>query len=217
MPGYVVALENQRKTYEKLYRKKKTDPTSEAGVTFAMPAQDHKGRNKGLITGGARVVMDTGSSRFQGPHWRDGALEISRHEIAHAMVAPTQGYSSDGDRQSWAVEGFADYMAFRGNKQLASSRVSELKKSLSQGGGFDGKLPDNGSFYEPGGSSPNYTLGYLAIRFIAQKAGEDKAFAFVAEHYRKPRQLSSQLQKATGMGTAQFESAWADYVRKVLR
>lgn len=212
MPGYVVTLEHNRKVYEKLYRKQKTDGISEAGATYTMGANTLKASQKNLHTGGARIVMDTGSGYFKGSQWRDGVLNISRHEIAHAMVAPAEGSILDGDAQSWVVEGFADYMALRGNSRQASGEVQLLKKS----GVFDGTLPSNDVFYSSH-DAPNYTLGYLAIRFIAKTGGEDAMFRFVTEHYRKPKQLDAQLREATGMGKAEFETAWADYVSTMLR
>jgi hypothetical protein len=212
MPGYVVTLESNRKVYERLYRKEKTDGISEAGATYTMAARSLKASKKNLHTGGARIVMDTGSNYFK-PNWPDGPLEISRHEIAHAMVAPAEGSYVDGDAQSWVVEGFAEYMAWRGNSKQTAWEMKLLKKSLN--GRFDGKLPSNDYFYSADDSA-NYALGYLGIRFIAETGGEDAAFRFVAEHYRKPKQLDAQLREATGMGRAEFEAAWADYVRKTL-
>ena len=212
MPGYVVTLESSRKVYERLYRKEKTDGVSEAGATYPMAANSLKASKKNLHTGGARIVMDMGSNYFK-PNWPDGPLEISRHEIAHAMVAPAEGSFVDGDAQSWVVEGFAEYMAWRGNSKQTAWEMKLLKKSLD--GRFDGKLPSNDYFYSADDSA-NYELGYLGIRFIAETGGEDAAFRFVAEHYRKPEQLDAQLREATGMGKAEFEAAWADYVRKRL-
>jgi hypothetical protein len=212
MPGYVVTLEHNRNVYEKLYRKQKNDDISEAGATYAMSANTLKASQKNLHTGGARIVMDSGSGYFKGDRWREGVLDVSRHEIAHAMVAPAEGSLVDGDAQSWVVEGFADYMALRDSSRRTSWEVHLRKES----GQFDGKLPSNDSFYSSD-DGPNYTLGYLAMRFIAKTGGEDALFRFVTEHYRKPKQLDAQLREATGMGKAEFEAAWADYVRKMLR
>lgn len=215
MPGFVVTLENDRKAYERLYRKKKTNKISEAGVSYALPSHGPDAGEDDIVIGGARIVMDTGSSRFQGADWREGALEISRHEIAHSMVAHTEGSILDGDAQRWVVEGFGDYMAFRDNDEPASRAIAHMKKELA--GIFDGQLPENHNFYRSIAGNPNYTLGYLAIRFVAEKGGEDAAFTFVTEHYKKPEQLDQQLRKAVGMSTNEFEAAWADYVRKVMR
>ncbi|MDT0378832.1 hypothetical protein RM572_08595 [Streptomyces sp. DSM 42041] len=214
MPGFVVALENDRQSYEKLYRKKKTDSTSEAGVAYALPSRGGSEEDRDIHVGGARIVIDTGSGRFQPHRWPGGPLEISRHEIAHAMIAHTEGHVTDGDTQRWVVEGFGDYMAFREDKATAEAEIAAMKTRI--GGSFDGRLPQSATFYAPGDGNPNYTLGYLALRFIAEKGGEDAAFTFVTDHYKKPEKLDAQLRKATGMGTAEFEEAWADYVRKAM-
>lgn len=218
MPGYLVVLEDDRKTYERLYRKKKTDGISEGGVTYSLPSHDSEAASNDINVGGARIVVDTGGARFQGADWRAGALDISRHEIAHAMVAHTAGHIIEGDAQSWVSEGFADYMALRDKEELAARSVAAMERSLNAGLGFDGQLPPTGrSFYSSVSPNPNYTLGYLAIRFIVEKSGEAAAFTFVTEQYKHPEQLDRQLRKATGMGTAEFEAAWADYVRKEMR
>lgn len=166
--------------------------------------------------GGARIVMDTAQSRFKRPDYAASVLEISHHELAHTLVEPLTG--PDGQAQLWVVEGFAEYMAMRDAPSSATKELRALKAyySGSYVDPFDGKLPTSENFHSTidEENSAHYTLGWLGIRFIAEKYGEDKALAFVAEQYKNPKGMDAQLTKATGMGTDEFQDAWADYVRK---
>ncbi|WP_425828786.1 hypothetical protein [Streptomyces fractus] len=220
MPGFVVTLEKNRKVYKNMYRAGTGDDESisEAGVSIQMPAVP-AGGSKAKVTvqnGGARIVMDTAESRFTSPAYASGVLEISHHELAHTMVEPLTG--PDGQAQLWVVEGFAEYMAMRNDSAEASREVRTLKAYYVDRfvDPFDGKLPTSENFHSTidKENSAHYALGWLAIRFIAEKYGEDKALTFVAEQYKNPKGMDAQLTKATGMGMDEFQDAWADYVRK---
>ncbi|WP_331726266.1 hypothetical protein [Streptomyces sp. NBC_00470] len=222
MPGFVVTLEKNRKVYKHMYRagtgQEDDESIAEAGVSIQMPAVAAGGSKArvNLQNGGARIVMDSAESRFTRSDYASSVLEISHHELAHTMVEPLTG--PDGQAQLWAVEGFADYMAMRDDPAAASRDVKALKAyyASSAADPFDGKLPLSDDFHSTidAENSAHYTLGWLAIQFIADKYGEDKALAFVAEQYKNPKAMDAQLTKATGMGTDEFQSAWADYVRK---
>lgn len=222
MPGFVVTLEKDRKVYKHMYRAGTADEgdesISEAGVSIQMPAVAAGGvkAKVNLQHGAARIVMDTAESRFTGSDWTSGVLEISHHELAHTMVEPLTG--PDGQAQLWVVEGFAEYMALRNAPDQATRELRALKKYYagSYVDPFDGKLSTSENFHSTisAENSAHYTLGWLGIRFIAEKYGEDKALTFVAEQYKNPKGMNEQLTKATGMGTDEFQDAWADYVRK---
>ncbi|MFD7297910.1 hypothetical protein ACFV9W_31890 [Streptomyces sp. NPDC059897] len=222
MPGFVVTLEKNRKVYKQMYRQGTRDEgdesIAEAGVSIQMPAVSAGGNQAkvDMENGGARIVMDTAESRFTRPDYAAGVLEISHHELAHTLVEPLTG--PDGQAQLWVVEGFAEYMAMRDDPKAAARELRGLKAYY---GGrfvdpFDGKLPTSDNFHSTidEENSAHYSLGWLGIRFIAEKYGEDKALAFVAEQYKTPKGMDAQLRKATGMGMNEFQDAWADYVRK---
>ncbi|WP_327661237.1 MULTISPECIES: hypothetical protein [unclassified Streptomyces] len=222
MPGFVVTLEKNRKVYKHMYRagtgEEDDESIAEAGVSIQMPAVTAGGTKAkvNVQNGGARIVMDTAQSRFKRPDYAASVLEISHHELAHTLVEPLTG--PDGQAQLWVVEGFAEYMAMRDAPSSATKELRALKAyySGSYVDPFDGKLPTSENFHSTidEENSAHYTLGWLGIRFIAEKYGEDKALAFVAEQYKNPKGMDAQLTKATGMGTDEFQDAWADYVRK---
>ncbi|WP_420035856.1 hypothetical protein ACN2WE_29655 [Streptomyces sp. cg28] len=222
MPGFVVTLEKNRKVYKHLYREGTADEgdesISEAGVSIQMPAVTAGGTKAkvDVRNGGARIVMDTSGNRFTRPDYAASVLDISHHELAHTLVEPLTG--PRGQAQLWVVEGFAQYMSMRDDAALATNELRALKQYYtgSYVDPFDGKLPLSEDFHstDDAENQAHYTLGWLAIRFIAEKYGEDKALAFVAEQYQDAKGMDAQLTKATGMGLNEFQNAWADYVRK---
>ncbi|GAA2254220.1 hypothetical protein GCM10010430_42470 [Kitasatospora cystarginea] len=214
-PGFFVVLEKNRDVYNKLYAGdgRKND-SLEAGVNMSIPAYDSKD-SKERDSGGSRIVMDTSESRFTSSAWKEGVSEIGRHEMGHAIVAPlsTEQVLVQGlqDTQMWVIEGFAEYMAFRGKDDRARA---DLRASL-QGYNFDGKLPESLDFYssQARARSAHYALGASALQYMGQKYGEAKVFAFVAAHYANPKQYQQQITDATGLPLQQFESDWAAHVR----
>ncbi|MFK4103415.1 hypothetical protein ACI2L1_25725 [Streptomyces sp. NPDC019531] len=209
--GFVTVLEPDRKTYSSLYGSPYVD--WEAGQSVAMPTFDagYGGDQKDLEYGGARVKMDTSGSRFtNATYWPKLVQEISHHEFAHAIVQPLEAtgtFVTETNARWWVVEGFADFVAFRFDTELGAWSV----RNDVTGKEFSGTLPTSaGSGDEV---STDYTVSYLAIRFIAEKSGTAAALRFVADHYRAPKQLDQQLRDATGMGESQFQAAWASYVR----
>lgn len=217
--GFLVVLEPDRKTYAKLYNNNGADVGWDAGQSVPMPAFNAgtSSDKDQLEYGGARIKMDTSAGQFTSSAWRRGVGEISRHEIAHALVQPQDpgayGQDEKTSIRAWVVEGFAEYVSYRFDKSLG---VAQVRQDMA-GEKFDGKLPgqDFESSYNSVGA--NYSLSYLANRFIAEKGGEAALFEFVVDHYRKPTNLDQQLQKAVGMNESEFQSAWAQYVRSNIR
>lgn len=217
--GFLVVLEPDRKVYANLYTSASEDVGWDAGMSVAMPTFDTENTGKERLQfGGARIKMDTSGGRFTSAQWARGAKEISRHEIAHAMVQPldrgeyTLFSGEDDGVRNWVAEGFADYVAFRFDPERAGWKIDSSLKGKE----FDGKLPGE-SMGDEHSVSMDYTLSYLAVKFIAEKGGERAAFQFVADHYRNPKKLDAQLRTAVGMGSSEFRSAWADYVRRAAR
>ncbi|WP_158812247.1 hypothetical protein [Streptomyces fulvoviolaceus] len=213
--GFLVVLEPDRKTYTKLYNNNGDDVGWDAGQSVPMPAFNagYSGDDDELEYGGARIKMDTSTSRFTSSAWRRGVGDISRHEIAHALVQPQDpgayGRNEETSIRAWVVEGFAEYVAYRFDQTLGGERV----RSGMAGEDFDGGLPGQEFDMEYNSVSANYSLSYLAMRFIAEKGGEEALFEFVVDHYRKPTNLDQQLQTAVGMNESEFQTAWAQYVR----
>ncbi|WP_326821939.1 hypothetical protein [Streptosporangium sp. NBC_01756] len=208
--GFVVALVRGSSQLGNLFRKEKA---TEAGVSIPMPTW--RMADDGVQIGGSRVVMDTASTFFT---TAGGTAEIFRHEFAHSAVTSLDsGRSGLLGLDNWIVEGFAEYVANRGDPITADVRYDEgrayLAGRLPQR--FDGRLPDNFAWDTTGMTSVNYLMGHLAMRLIEERYGERKLVAFVTAHYRGDKSGAA-LQKVLGVGEAQFQQQWADYVRSRL-
>ncbi|MFD9126837.1 hypothetical protein [Kitasatospora sp. NPDC059571] len=210
--GFFVVLEKNRDVYNKLYAGdgRKNDRL-EAGVN--MPVVAYGARHE--ESGGSRIVMDTAQSRFTGKNWKDGVSEIGRHEMAHAIVEPFRTevalVKDMASTQMWVVEGFADYMAFRGRDAAAAADT----KAALHGYAAPVGLPPVADFYSDKARqrSANYTLSADAVRYLAATYGEDKALAFVAAHYTDPKNYQQEIATATGRSVEQFQAEWAADLR----
>ncbi|MET8624647.1 hypothetical protein ABZW30_12975 [Kitasatospora sp. NPDC004669] len=122
-PGFFVVLEKNRDVYNKLYAGDgRANDQLEAGVNIGMPAD---GSTSALEFGGSRIVIDTSLSAFTSANWQEDVSEIGRHEMAHAILAPLETeqvlVAGMQKTQTWVVEGFAEYIAFRGKDNLAQA------------------------------------------------------------------------------------------------
>ncbi|WP_111553329.1 hypothetical protein [Kitasatospora sp. SolWspMP-SS2h] len=233
--GFFVVLEKNREVYNKLYQGDgKQDDSLEAGVNMPVVAAEGAARGTasggtassgtagggmtvgGMTVGGSRIVMDTTDSRFTGSRWQDGVTDIGRHEMAHAIVATLLSEwpspTGKGQPHDWVAEGFAEFMALRGEDAAARDElVGDLREVR-----FDGGLPgEQGEFYADtaGARAANYALSGDAVRYLAATYGEARAFAFVAAHYARPSEYAQQLAEATGGSADAFRAAWAEHVR----
>lgn len=212
--GFLVVLEPDRKTYTKLYNNDGRDVGWDAGQSVPMPAFNAgSSGDDELEYGGARIKMDTSTTRFTSSTWQRGVGDISRHEIAHALIQPQDpgayGQDEETSIRAWVVEGFAEYVSYRFDRALGDASV----RGDLAGEEFSGELPGQDFEAEYNTVGANYSLSYLAMRFIAEKGGEDALFEFAVDHYRTPTKLDQQLQRAVGMNESEFQAAWAQYVR----
>ncbi|MGI5491488.1 hypothetical protein ACQEU2_32330 [Microtetraspora malaysiensis] len=210
--GFVVALVKGKAQLGNLFRKAKAN---EAGVSIGMPAWRSLGDT--VKIGGTRVVMDTTSSFFDEA---EGISEISKHELAHSLVAGLDSaeFSLFG-KANWIIEGFAEYVANRDQPIERNLRFGEgrayLAGQLAQP--FDGRLPDNPTWDTKDMTSIHYLMGHLAMRYIAERYGDQKLVAGVVAAYRSHGDDSeAALFQELGASKTDFERQWAAYVRRVL-
>ncbi|WP_248964059.1 hypothetical protein [Sphaerisporangium perillae] len=206
--GFVVALAKGRAQLGHLFRT--VEKVTESGVSIGMPTFGGSGDK--VKIGGSRIVVDTASPFFDDAK---GVREIFRHEMAHSVMAPLDNGEFEvlgGD--NWIIEGFAEFMAHRGESLNANGRTPQtrayVRGQLDQP--FTGKIPDNLSWDAEGLTSVNYQLGHLAIQLIAERYGEERMTAFVAAYYRD-KKADTALQDVLGVSRQEFERQWAQYVR----
>ncbi|WP_433284102.1 hypothetical protein [Micromonospora sp. CA-244673] len=212
--GFVISLVKGKQDLGSLYRINK-EKTTEAGVSIGMISADRK---QDIDIGGSRIVIDVADRSFFAAGNTRGPREIFRHEVGHSLVASLE----DADKQdffdgieNWIVEGFAEYLAHRGEPLRSSGRTPQAR-SIVRSGDWEGTLPGNADWDLSGRTSFHYWLGHAAMTHLAEKYGEQKLFQFVTARYQGATadQASRQV---LGVPLAQFETGWAAYVRAQAR
>ncbi|KAB1915370.1 hypothetical protein [Micromonospora sp. AMSO31t] len=105
-----------------------------------------------------------------------GVDDLLRHELTHAASLPDRGYA---DRSSWwLVEGLAEYAGADGQPVDRYEGLAEVRKLVR--GGWNGRLDalapaDNAADDRVGGA---YGTGYLAVRHLVDRYGEQRVLAF---------------------------------------
>ncbi|MEU8049524.1 hypothetical protein [Micromonospora haikouensis] len=107
-----------------------------------------------------------------------GADDLLRHELTHAASLPERGYP--GRETWWLVEGLAEYAGVGGTPVGRYEGLAEVRELLAPGGGWTGRLDDltpaeDASARRVGGS---YGVGYLAVRHLVDRFGEQRVLAF---------------------------------------
>ncbi|MGC4803923.1 hypothetical protein [Micromonospora sp. DT233] len=116
-----------------------------------------------------------------------GVDDLLRHELTHAASLPEAGYP--GTSTWWLVEGIAEYAGTGAVSPGRYEGLAEVRKMLASGG-WDGRLEalapaEDASAARVGGS---YGVGYLAVRHLVDRFGEERLRAFVKAvvHDRRP-------------------------------
>ncbi|MGN9809291.1 hypothetical protein ACTMSW_08020 [Micromonospora sp. BQ11] len=119
-----------------------------------------------------------------------GLGELLRHELTH--VASLPDHDGLDDSTWWLTEGLAEYAATVGRY----NGLTETRRLVKRG--WDGKLDT----LAPAGDTPDarvigsYGIAYLAVRYLVDRFGEERVFAFVKAviHDRRiPRQTSDEI------------------------
>ncbi len=133
---------------------------------------------------------------------RTGAQVVMSHEATHVATG-----AWDSRTPLWLLEGFADYVALRDVDlpldRAAAQIIAEVRRNgapeaLPAGGGFGTRTPRLGATYES---------AWLAVRLVAQEAGEEALVAF----YRavdRGRPLEAALPATTGLTVAELTAQW---------
>ncbi|MGC4896563.1 hypothetical protein [Micromonospora sp. DT31] len=123
-----------------------------------------------------------------------GVDDLLRHELTHAAALPDRGYA---DRASWwLVEGLAEYAGADGQPVDRYEGVTEVRDLLR--GGWSGRLDavapaDDASGGRVGGA---YGVGYLAVRHLVDRYGEQRMLDFyraVVHDRRSPEQAADEV------------------------
>ncbi|MBW8480844.1 basic secretory family protein [Actinomadura parmotrematis] len=140
-----------------------------------------------------------------------GRTVVLTHELTHVAT----GGARDGRTPLWLIEGFADYVGYRGTGVAAPAAAAELAAEV-RAGRVPAELPDRAAFDGATGRlAQSYQEAWLACRMIAGRYGE----AALVRLYRAAGRTSESaaLRAVLGAGPAALTAAWRDYLRKELR
>lgn len=204
-PGFAVTLTRERATFESLYS---SESPGEWAAGFALPLAAADDRTS---VGGSRVVIDLdemdGDAAF--------ARVILRHELVHALLDPLM--SADfRDIPLWAAEGFADWVA-QADRSIKGTYEARAVGAQLDDGTFTGRLPTDTDFADSDEDviDAAYNQAHLAVRYLADTYGADKACAFVTDVYRGTSgDIGAAIRTATGKSLTEFEKDWAAWTRR---
>jgi hypothetical protein len=120
------------------------------------------------------------------------------HEFTHAAMAPVTTPSTP----TWLVEGFAEYVSYRGRDISASA----LRQALRGVPTTD--LVAGDSFYE---TASSYVTAWLACRMIAERFGEARLMRLY-EAFRVQHSEDAAVREVLGISRATLVKQWQDYV-----
>lgn len=204
-PGFAVTLTRERATFESLYS---SESPGEWAAGFALPLVAADDRSS---VGGSRVVIDLDEMD------QDVAFArvILRHELVHALLDPLMTADFQ-DIPLWAAEGFADWVA-QADRSITGTYEARAVGAQIDNGSFTGKLPTDADFADSDEDviDAAYNQSHLALRYLADTYGADKACAFIADVYRGTSgSVGAAVRTATGKTLAEFEKDWAAWARK---
>ncbi|NUU23689.1 MAG: hypothetical protein HOV68_19630 [Streptomycetaceae bacterium] len=204
-PGFVITLTRERATFERLYSRESPGDWA-AGFALPLSAADDADQ-----VGGSRVVIDL-DEMDQDPAF---AKIILRHEMMHALLDPIT--HADYDRiPLWAAEGFADWAA-QADRPIRGTYEARAVAAQIKDGSFTGTLPSDRDFDSDDEDAIDaaYNQSHLAVRYLADTYGADKACAFIADVYQgRSGSIDAAIRAATGKSLTEFQKGWADWTRK---
>ncbi|MFE9653946.1 hypothetical protein [Micromonospora sp. NPDC006431] len=142
-----------------------------------------------------------------------GVDDLLRHELTHAASLPDHGYS---DRSSWwLVEGLAEYAGADGQPVGRYEGLAEVRTLVH--GGWNGRLDslapaDDAGDDRVGGS---YGVGYLAVRHLVDRYGEQRVLDFFRTVVHEHRSLDDAADQMFGERWSALHDDCVAYVRAV--
>ncbi|MFI9641751.1 hypothetical protein ACIG87_17080 [Micromonospora sp. NPDC051925] len=151
------------------------------------------------------VVLNAAALTASGPD------ELLRHELTHAASLPPAGYS--GGQTWWLVEGLAEYAATDNAPVDRYEGLDEVHRFVADG--WDGRLaglaPADDAPADRAGAA--YGVGYLAVRHLADRYGEQRMLAFFRAVLHEGRTVSEASAQVFGEPWQPLHDECVGYVR----
>lgn len=161
---------------------------------------------------GQRVLLQPTNFARLGPL---GRRVVLTHEITHVAARSLTGPTAP----TWLVEGFADYVAYRGTAAPVRVAAAELTADV-RAGRLPTGLPGANRFRGGDGRiAQAYEEGWLACRLIAESGGSVALVRFyraAAARGDPPTTLATAFRDVLGTTQAAFTTRWRAYLRAQL-
>ena len=129
------------------------------------------------------------------------------HDLAHEFTHAAMGPVTVTQTPRWLVEGFAEYVAYKGENVSAS-----LLRRMLRGQAVPTSLPTDSTFYS---DSAHYTTSWLACRMIAERFGEARLIALYGS-FQQGAEQDANIAAVLGISSAALTAQWHDYITKKL-
>jgi hypothetical protein len=136
-----------------------------------------------------------------------GRRVVLTHEVTHVATRAASGPATP----AWLVEGFADYVGYRGVRVPYSVSAAELRTAVRRGRVPDG-LPSDAEF--AGGNADLaqvYEEAWLAVSLLADRHGEEELLHFyrtVGRAGAPPTAVADAFRSLWGTTIAEFTEEW---------
>jgi hypothetical protein len=140
-----------------------------------------------------------------------GFRQLLEHEMTHAA----SGAERNPDTETWAIEGYADFVAFHSGTLRAANRGGMAYRTYHSAGGLTVRLPADSGFYGRS-AALNYDLAFLAFWYLRQKYGQAAVVSFFAAANRQGS-APSLLQQRFHVTAQQFVNDWSKWTFAQLR
>ncbi|MEH1011998.1 hypothetical protein V6U90_02565 [Micromonospora sp. CPCC 206060] len=139
------------------------------------------------------------------------ADDLLRHELTHVASLPSR--DSSADETWWLVEGLAELAGAGGRPVARYQELPEVRRLVTGdwNGRLDGVAPAAGAGADR--VAAGYGIGYLAVRHLALRYGEQRLVRFVREVLHERRTLDEAARRAFGEQWAVLHEECAAAVR----
>ncbi|HSV68419.1 MAG TPA: hypothetical protein VLJ59_21335 [Mycobacteriales bacterium] len=166
---FTIFATGDRATFDAWFRSRFTS-TEFIGFEVGLPVVGTDGQ---VVSGAEddipQVVVDVPGAR-RAPL---GFRALLEHELTHAA----SGAQRNPETETWAVEGYADFVAFHNGTLRQANRGGMAYRTYHAPGGLTVRLPTNRDFYGKG-AALNYDLAFYAVWYLRVRYGQAAVIAW---------------------------------------
>jgi hypothetical protein len=204
---FTIFATGDRKAFSTWFRSQFTN-TEFIGFEIGLPVVDDSGE---IVPGREddvpQVVIDVPGA-LKAPL---GFRQLLEHEMTHAA----SGAERNAATETWAIEGYADFVAFHNGTLRQANRGGMAYRTFHSTGGLTVKLPANPDFYGKT-AALNYDLAFLAMWYMREKYGQGAVVAWFAQA-NKQGNAATALQQRFRVTPQAFVADWARWTFRQLQ